>query len=447
MNHYYFAEDNQQFGPFSLEELKKEKIKKSTLIWTEGMSNWLRADTIDELKDILIPEPPPLPIIESNQIINNSKSNKISKINESSKYDLTYSKESIATIVGLLFFIVPIILIITKLLTFATVEEYVIVRIIILISALILRIFVIIWIQNIASRQNRNTTGWGWFAFFMPSLALIFIGQLKKLRLEIKVDTNLPLDEQVDYLYDKANQLFSGKRYLECIESLNTAIDLMANEYKLVLLRAISYYSMKDYEKSLADFDILDREGQFISETNYYRGNIAIMKFDREAAVKFWLISKQIDNNKEVQIQLFMFHDFIGKFILSKEQSQRKLTSDSKEKPLSLTETAYIGGLQEIDEKLKLYDSWTQIFVYKNGIEIEINANTSQKQYIVAISFFEMTDITFEEFDKEIKIHLRDFNVVAFYYDRSLDLGWFNNNLCEMYENSTGKMATAASLI
>lgn len=43
------------------------------------------------------------------------------------------------------------------------------------------RIFVTIWIVKIAKRQNRNTTGWGVFAFLIPNLALIIIGLLRKL--------------------------------------------------------------------------------------------------------------------------------------------------------------------------------------------------------------------------------------------------------------------------
>ena len=60
MKHYYYADSEQQFGPFTVDELKTKRLKKSTLVWTDGMQDWTSANEIEELKDILISEPPPL---------------------------------------------------------------------------------------------------------------------------------------------------------------------------------------------------------------------------------------------------------------------------------------------------------------------------------------------------------------------------------------------------
>lgn len=73
MKYYYYSENNKQFGPFTLEEIKARRLKKSTLVWTEGMTDWISSDNIEELKDIFVSEPPPLPktkIINSNNEIN-----------------------------------------------------------------------------------------------------------------------------------------------------------------------------------------------------------------------------------------------------------------------------------------------------------------------------------------------------------------------------------------
>jgi hypothetical protein len=61
MKYYYYAYNDQQLGPFTVEELKAKRLKKSTLVWTEGMQDWASANDIEQLKDILISEPPPLP--------------------------------------------------------------------------------------------------------------------------------------------------------------------------------------------------------------------------------------------------------------------------------------------------------------------------------------------------------------------------------------------------
>ena len=49
MRHYYYVDNDQQFGPFTVDELKSKRLKKSTLVWTDGMHGWVTADDIGEL--------------------------------------------------------------------------------------------------------------------------------------------------------------------------------------------------------------------------------------------------------------------------------------------------------------------------------------------------------------------------------------------------------------
>jgi hypothetical protein len=37
MKHYYYSFNNQQQGPFTLDELKIKRLKKSILVWTDGL--------------------------------------------------------------------------------------------------------------------------------------------------------------------------------------------------------------------------------------------------------------------------------------------------------------------------------------------------------------------------------------------------------------------------
>jgi len=59
MKEYYFADGNEQKGPYSLEELKNNKISATTLIWREGLNDWIEAKRLKEL-EILFKSTPPL---------------------------------------------------------------------------------------------------------------------------------------------------------------------------------------------------------------------------------------------------------------------------------------------------------------------------------------------------------------------------------------------------
>ncbi|MBX2890653.1 MAG: RDD family protein [Saprospiraceae bacterium] len=58
---FYIAVDGQQLGPFSIDELRIKGIQRDTLVWTEGLENWTKAQYLPFLKDILKAVPPPLP--------------------------------------------------------------------------------------------------------------------------------------------------------------------------------------------------------------------------------------------------------------------------------------------------------------------------------------------------------------------------------------------------
>ena len=50
MNRYFYIDsEGKQKGTFSPEELKSENIKKDTLVWTQGMNEWMRASSVAEL--------------------------------------------------------------------------------------------------------------------------------------------------------------------------------------------------------------------------------------------------------------------------------------------------------------------------------------------------------------------------------------------------------------
>ncbi len=53
MNRYFYIDaEGKQKGTFTIEELKSELIKKDTLIWTQGMTEWMRAADVVEVQPI-----------------------------------------------------------------------------------------------------------------------------------------------------------------------------------------------------------------------------------------------------------------------------------------------------------------------------------------------------------------------------------------------------------
>lgn len=59
MNRYFYIDaEGKQKGTFTIDELRNEPVKKDTLIWTQGMSEWMRAADVAEVQPIFQTSPP-----------------------------------------------------------------------------------------------------------------------------------------------------------------------------------------------------------------------------------------------------------------------------------------------------------------------------------------------------------------------------------------------------
>jgi hypothetical protein len=58
---FYLVIDGRRQGPFAREELPEQGLEHDTLVWHTGMSEWLRADKVPALREVLLTIPPPLP--------------------------------------------------------------------------------------------------------------------------------------------------------------------------------------------------------------------------------------------------------------------------------------------------------------------------------------------------------------------------------------------------
>lgn len=303
MKQYFYADEDQQFGPFSIEELKSKRIKKTTLVWSDGMEEWASAETIDELNEILISEPPPLPKKEPIPIIQTIEVKQPLISKTSSKYDLSYSKEIEATVIGILLLVAPNVFYFT-----GAIENFEVNRGILAILAIGSRIAIIVWVIKIATRLNRNSNRWGWFAFFLPSIALIIIGLLKKLTLIIEIDDRLSKEESVKSLMEKADKYLFKRRNTDAIIVYNKVIELDSKLYEAYFHRALTYYhKIYDYVKSKSDFEFLITEEKYLKVCYYYLGNIAEIENNIKKAVELW----ELANNKgniEAQAKLDQYN-------------------------------------------------------------------------------------------------------------------------------------------
>lgn len=91
MRKYFLHDGENQQGPFTVEQLMQQGIKKDTPVWYEGLPEWLPASNIDELSNLFvsIPTPPPfkkdaasppsinVSIDPTEQAVSNSKSKRV----------------------------------------------------------------------------------------------------------------------------------------------------------------------------------------------------------------------------------------------------------------------------------------------------------------------------------------------------------------------------------
>lgn len=446
MKHYYYAKQDVQFGPFTIEELKDKKLKKSTLVWTEGMTDWMTAESIDELNHILIAEPPPLPKRKSEpkkERVVELKQRSIFKTN--SKFDPSYSKEIGATVIGVLLLALPIVLKEIGFLTFDNTEDFKNTRGVLLIISFIIRILVTLWVIEIAKNQNRNPKLWGWFAFFLPSIALIIIGLLKKLKFKIKVDNSLSKNEKITYLLEKANDLVSKKRYADSLEVANYLCTLDSSNLECHKIRGLSNYYLKNFNDAQKDFELLIKSESYLPEVYFYMGNINIQKFNRESAVEFWKKAKALGNQKSDRM-LDMYDTYSGKYLLDKSQIQKKLSSYSD---FNFSNIKYIKGIEEVESLEKKSKFNPEMKIYENGIEIQLRKMF--KIHHVGIAFYEMDDISYNKVDRELTFKLKDEVTLDFKCDISLTFLIGENqlfsNICRGFKNKNGRLPSISTYL
>ena len=65
MRQYYIHDGEVKKGPFDLEHLSEQSIKRETPVWYEGLEDWTKAETLGELQTLFGPRTPPPPLPKS----------------------------------------------------------------------------------------------------------------------------------------------------------------------------------------------------------------------------------------------------------------------------------------------------------------------------------------------------------------------------------------------
>lgn len=112
MRKYFYTDGVNKFGPFSKDELKSQKIIRTTKVWHFGLEQWTELNNIDELNDIFIAIAPELkspytPITNKIELPENKYSVKPIKVQPRTK-KLKLSKYVIGIVILIVIFILII---------------------------------------------------------------------------------------------------------------------------------------------------------------------------------------------------------------------------------------------------------------------------------------------------------------------------------------------------
>ena len=61
MKKFFLIIKNEKVGPLLIEEINQYEISSETLVWREGFDSWKRIKEVEELENLLIVQPPPIP--------------------------------------------------------------------------------------------------------------------------------------------------------------------------------------------------------------------------------------------------------------------------------------------------------------------------------------------------------------------------------------------------
>jgi tetratricopeptide (TPR) repeat protein len=292
MKQYYYAKNDVKYGPFSIEDLKSHSITKSTLVWCEGMPDWKNADHIEELKEILHIEPPPIPKISK---ISTLSSHEVELYHD--KYFPRPKNKDVFIGLGITWIILfAIISLVESDAILGRVEDTQDLRFTLLIAKFIIALIVT------KSANNIGRIGILWFIFslFFTGLAMIIHGSIKKKVIPKNFGT---------YSNTEKSKYLSGYAFLisklgfnnDALFYVQKAIDYNPNNFFAYDVRGYIKYYLNDYESALIDVDYSIEKEDNSAGKYHHRAHIKFKLNDSEGACKDWKkASKMGDQNAKI---------------------------------------------------------------------------------------------------------------------------------------------------
>lgn len=217
------------------------------------------------------------------------------------KYDETYEKDSVAMMAGIILLLISFAIAVLQPFNFDSYESAQQGKVFLSIGSLIVRIFGIMYCVNLAKNQNRETFGWGLLAFFFPSIALIILGNTKKLYSEEeqkrKSETEKQFNKDDEYKQSPTYQNFPLLTIDGLIDELSKVkpyvAGVTATEFILAIASIITWKPSTttipntiDSEKVKTISQILTHRMNFSRVNDFYLKNAKsvdkIFKFERE---------------------------------------------------------------------------------------------------------------------------------------------------------------------
>ena len=162
------------------------------------------------------------------------------------KYDSSYKRATEATIFGFGLFICSIIFLIAGGIKESNGNS----RLMFAVVSLLVRIIACFWVVDLAKSQNRNKDTWGIFAFVFPTIALIIIGLLRKINVEVDKTNQTSQSEEVGSTHevdqDKFNETDNnqeGEVTSEIVTVVGYAIVMLM--IMVVAIAVIAYHNNK----------------------------------------------------------------------------------------------------------------------------------------------------------------------------------------------------------
>lgn len=430
---YYFSNNDQQFGPFTLDELKGKKITKTTLVWKEGMENWELAENVEELKGIAISVPPPLPNPQNTNAKSNSTIPSFSKMNSDEEPYIPFEeyKEDVALMIGITLIVCGgfIYFINNNSSHNSDLDQL---HGFIMVALLLVRIGICYYATQIADRLNRNQTLWGILGFLFPGISMVILGALKRKEKEIVLDHSAPKKIQVEKLIEQAKKYLTEEQYSTAIKFLNKALHIDKDSIPAKFYKAEIYFKKGFHKEAKNIFSLIYNDSSFGTMSNYYIANILIEDKNFEEA-KSYLQKALLGKNNDAKLLNDKYYLFQGKYLLNESDTSLKVASYSG---YGNSVCKYKSGIAEIDQQNSKVVENNTVYISKYGIVCQFQKLNGENY--IAVRYSEIESALHSE--NEIILNLiNGIQLKLYSSDKGNAVNETYKDIVKNYKNFTGK--------